>query len=424
MTDNGAEGVLIQSFLCLPGGDVPCAPQKAAFNVSIEPSDTSVRVNCAIEGGMDEGVAAWTAPISLGFNFSGSNKLKLWAPWNRGTLDALLPSDGGYSWWVGEYAFGNSLGSPDFVVAEHFSVINPVSGALHVIGDPGNPPVPRGWLKLDGQGGAKCVTPADCPGQASAMFSYEMLRLLPGVVHTRSFNFVGGAPCYRPGLAWSLLTYPEFWSPVHGAASRFVDGLGSYSSYLGELSDPKWKQMGYQTNWDLSGRYVHYKIDCPRSVDCPTHEQGRRFFPYMGMFLPPMNSSNETWENDKEGTQTRANCSFDSIDKNYAMIQGEGFSTLSYFNVFEYGINVVHGQDRGTVPATLNQANWLNASQYLADNFRPALVTNFACAGGSPCNSKEWIPVEGRSQGSWQGSVVVDPREGARPCLTSPFGPL
>lgn len=132
----------------------------------------------------------------------------------------------------------------------------------------------------------------------------------------------------------------------------------------------------------------------------------------MGMFLPPMDGPTDPWKNDVEGTQTRANCSYNSIDKNYADIQAEGFSTLSYFNVFEYGINVQHGDDRGTVPATLNQENWPNASLYLENNFRPALVTNFVCAGGSPCNSREWAPVEGKSQSSWQGSVVVDPREG------------
>lgn len=257
----GDKGVLIQTFLCLPGGDVPCAAQKAACNLTVSPQATSVRIDMSFEGGMDAGVPPWTSPINLDFNFTDASKLKIWAPWNRNGEDALNPSDGGYSWWDGTYAFGNSFGSPDFIVAEQFSVIDSkAGGAFHIVGDPGNQPVPRGWLYLAGKGGAACTSPSSCPGSAAATFSYEKLRLLPGVVHTRGFDVVASAACYRPGLAWSMVAYPEYWSPVHGAASRFVDGLGSYSSYLGSLADPQWKALGYQTNWDLSGRCVRLNL--------------------------------------------------------------------------------------------------------------------------------------------------------------------
>ena len=70
--------------------------------------------------------------------------------------------------------------------------------------------------------------------------------------------------------------------------------------------------MGYSLNWDLSGR----------------------FFPYAGQFLPPVQPG-EVWLNDGEGTQPRANVSFQSIDEFYGRIQEQGFATLSYFNVFE-----------------------------------------------------------------------------------------
>jgi hypothetical protein len=50
--------------------------------------------------------------------------------------------------------------------------------------------------------------------------------------------------------------------------------------------------------------------------------------------------------------------------------------------------------------------------RYLADNFRPALVTNYACAHGSPCNSARFAVQNDSAQYSWQRSVVVDPRLG------------
>jgi hypothetical protein len=48
----------------------------------------------------------------------------------------------------------------------------------------------------------------------------------------------------------------------------------------------------------------------------------------------------ELWLNDGEGSQPRANCSFETIDDYYGQMQQEGWSGLSYFNLFEYGENV------------------------------------------------------------------------------------
>ena len=216
-----------------------------------------------------------------------------------------------------------------------------------------------------------------------------MLRIAPGIVHRRAFDLVPHRDaCFRPGLAWSVQQYPRFWMPTFAKARQF-DGLGSYSSFLGDLTSPKWKQMAYHVNWDLSGR----------------------FFPYMGMFLPPMSSSSATWQNDPEGTQKHQNVSLDSIDSYYARVQLQGFSTLSYFNVFEFGRDVAPGPWRD-IPPALDERHWQNATQYLMDNFRPALLTNYACSSRVNCDSQSWAPVHEKVQYSWQKSVVVDPRAG------------
>lgn len=60
-----------------------------------------------------------------------------------------------------------------------------------------------------------------------------------------------------------------------------------------------------------------------------------RFFPYAGQFLPPV-AAGELWLNDGEGSQPRANCSFEIIDQYYHQMQREGWAGLSYFNIFEY----------------------------------------------------------------------------------------
>jgi hypothetical protein len=84
-----------------------------------------------------------------------------------------------------------------------------------------------------------------------------------------------------------ILLDGSWWAPTFAGARAQVDGLGSYSSYEGNITAPQWAQMGYKTSWDLSGR----------------------FFPYMGQFLPKMGSSTSAWHNDKEGTQKPANVS-------------------------------------------------------------------------------------------------------------------
>eukprot|EP00041_Stephanoeca_diplocostata_P023244 m.566494 g.566494 ORF g.566494 m.566494 type:complete len:466 (+) comp22252_c0_seq8:963-2360(+) len=290
-----------------------------------------------------------------------------------------------------QYALGAAVSGGDFLVAEHVTVLHPASNtSISLIADPNNEPVPEAWLNLTGTGGGKCTTPTACPGPAGFAISKHMLRLSPSVTHTQSFDIVAHtAACFRPALKWSVDTYAKFWKPLHPGV-RFVDGLGSYSSYLGNLTDPKWKEMGYQTSWDLSGR----------------------FFPYMGMFLPPVPTDDTQWLNDVEGTQKPANCSFRSIDTYYQMAQSESFSTLSYFNVFEYGINVQYSLEKGSASKSLNQLHWENASQYLQDNFQPALVTDYACAYHGPCAAGGWHRRNTSAQGSWQKSVVVDPWEG------------
>ena len=45
-------------------------------------------------------------------------------------------------------------------------------------------------------------------------------------------------------MAFSTSKHSEFWEPQVGRM-KAVEGLGSYSSYLGDLSDPKYKRMGY-----------------------------------------------------------------------------------------------------------------------------------------------------------------------------------
>ena len=57
--------VTIQTIQCLPGTDLPCAPQKAYVNVTLTPAAMSVRVTMAVEGASDAEVPPWTSPVRV-----------------------------------------------------------------------------------------------------------------------------------------------------------------------------------------------------------------------------------------------------------------------------------------------------------------------------------------------------------------------
>lgn len=63
-------------------------------------------------------------------------------------------------------------------------------------------------------------------------------------VWPRLTNICVAGRCWRGGMAFSTSKHSEFWEPQAGRM-KAVEGLGSYSSYLGDLSDPKYKRMGY-----------------------------------------------------------------------------------------------------------------------------------------------------------------------------------
>ena len=149
----------------------------------------------------------------------------------------------------------------------------------------------------------------------------------------------------------------------------------------------------------------------------------------MGQFLPPV-KADEQWENDPEGSQPRANVTYESIGAWYRTMASAGFTDLSYYNVNEYGINVVlpplpppaaspvpapsalPAVDAayiarlfarvapGAGPVTC-PTSWPNASACMDEAFPDAVVRrSWDERGGRVATSAYY---------SWQNAVVVDP---------------
>eukprot|EP00755_Sulcionema_specki_P018205 Sspe_Gene.66321::Locus_39186_Transcript_1_1_Confidence_1.000_Length_2040::g.66321::m.66321 len=322
---------------------------------------TSVKWEVAVMG-----EAGWGKNVTTTLVFLHAERMKLWAPWNVNGEDPLVPSHGMLlSWGSWHYSLGCASCKDNVVVAEHVTVMDDqVSASL--IGSPEG--VYQGYLSTTGHD--KCPTPTSCFGPASFTIGRENLRFPARF----EMDFVPHDTIdVREGLQWSVTQYPSYWNPV-STATASVDGLGSYSWYTGDL-DPSLRKMGYKVDWDLGGK----------------------FFPYMGMFLPPV-GPNDTWWNDPEGTQAHANWSFAQVDAYYRKMAEQGYAALSYFNIFEYGRDVVYSNDPPT-----GKGDWHNASSYLAGFLRDAMLNDSVCLNNRRTHGAPFY--------TWQRAVVMDPQQ-------------
>lgn len=113
----------------------------------------------------------------------------------------------------------------------------------------------------------------------------------PAASYSFSWDIVPHRSDPRDALRWEVSPgspNAAYWRPHGGReAAQRASGLGTYSSYFAVPNATVAEDQGVRVGWDLSGR----------------------FFPYMGMFLPPVESDEEQWHNDPEGTQAPANVS-------------------------------------------------------------------------------------------------------------------
>lgn len=358
----------------------PPSPSLAPVSIVavFSPAPTSVHWEITVLGrGGTSPTGNWTAPISTQVAWTDPNAtaaLQTWAPWDRGsawhsppTIDPLLPSDGHPGFLTGHYRYGSVVGQPkgaDMIVAPQFTVLEAASdSAVSLLLSPEDR-----FLELD------LYTYSGPTPRFS--FNRSLFRLSSAAKYVFSADIIAHEACFRPALAWSIARYPTYWRASSEQAAKRVDGLASYSWYLGDVSAPDYHAMDYAVNWDLSGR----------------------FFPYMSMFLPPVREG-EQWLNDPLGTQARANVTFSSIDAYYERVGAAGFASLSYFNLFEAGQNITCWNSSATPgPAA---ADWKDPTAWLQATVGDALLTH------------HWDPSSGgEHQGcmfTWQQGTVFDP---------------
>lgn len=309
----GAPITITQMWLAAPGSG---APPGAGARVVDTLSTGSAQGPSSIDWAVSiEGLVAapWSLPIvtSASLGAGDVSRLKLWAPWDRGSatnfprtfVDPLQPSDTlPAGWWDGCYRLGNGRGPEgcgDFVGTPLLTLLA------------ADPALDAGVSLLLSPRDAPLDTTLNLRGTAGAWdFTRTHARLALGLRLELHLALAAHEGDWRAGMGWAARSFPEFFEPANPEAFAAVAGTGSYSWWLGNITSPSLGAMGYKTNWDLSGR----------------------FFPYMGMFLPPV-APGAVWLNDPQGTQARANVSFASIDAWYSEMAAAGFTDMSYLCV-------------------------------------------------------------------------------------------
>lgn len=173
---------------------------------------------------------------------------------------------------------------------------------------------------------------------------------------------------WRDGMQWVCNQYPSYFNPVEPIVNQMAGG-GAYSSYEGSFDAEKYRRMSFSFNWKAS-------FD----------------FPFMGMFLPPVKTETEEWKKfSVDGTHETS-----SIQqmRNYSVqFRKQGFYTLSYFNVTEFGNKIVYPYS--TSNGDFQQANDLLYKKFSTAILRP--IPLYPDWNNQPVFS------------NWEGCVVMDP---------------
>jgi hypothetical protein len=170
-------------------------------------------------------------------------------------------------------------------------------------------------------------------------------RMFHRIVNTNCIKFamdiVAHKPDWRCGLDWTSNRYTDYFEPVIKTADEMY-GTGAYSNHDVVFDVEKMKKMALSVNWKAS-------FD----------------FPYMGMFLPPINAD-KTWKS--FGGKV---ASIDEMSNYAKKMKSFGFFVLNYFNVTEFGTKV---EFPAPAKSTKEGEEWKNSNDFMYKNFADAIL--------------------------------------------------
>ncbi len=163
---------------------------------------------------------------------------------------------------------------------------------------------------------------------------------------TFSMDLIGDTDDWRCGLGWMSKRYPDYFDPKNPTALK-LNGTGAYSNSYTNFDVKKMKDMAFTVNWQAS-------FD----------------FPYMGMFLPPVEPGVK-WKRFGGGEM-----SIKAMNDYAGDMKQKGFYVLNYFNVTEFGAKIKYPY----VPRVSGTATdlWKEANDFLYTNLSTAILRDSA----------------------------------------------
>ncbi|MFN8572100.1 MAG: NPCBM/NEW2 domain-containing protein [Gemmatimonadaceae bacterium] len=326
--------------LAVSGGLAPGALQRAPRDgvTTYHPIADGIRWNWEYRSPSQ---SSWTSPVDTVFQVPDPSRMRLWLPWGHGWQweDPLAPrpfEDKTYEYG----AFFNREGGLSLPMA---TILDPVAGVgVSFIQSPDD-------VLLDMQ-----VTTTSA---GEIRFSRAFHRFGGGAAPTQfNVDIVVHEPDVRAALRAIVDRYPKYFNAPNPLAHR-IGGGAAYSGWEGDLPTEKLTAMGFTFNWKAS-------LD----------------FPYMGLFLPPV-ADDVQWnrfagggdgrhtdaDEGRYGQTTIRHMNDYSVD-----MKRRGFHVLNYFNVTEFGTNIVYPPPP---PATTNPAErWRNSNDLLHGQLEGAVL--------------------------------------------------
>ena len=184
----------------------------------------------------------------------------------------------------------------------------------------------------------------DMKTKEDGSISFERLHNRISEESTVSFSLdlVAGQSDWRQSLQWISHRYPDYFNPEIPDALKFA-GTGAYSNMDTSFDTEKMKNMAFSVNWQAS-------FD----------------FPYMGMFLPPINP-NEKWKS-YGGNETSA----EEMNEYAGNMKKRGFYVFNYFNVTEFGTNFKFPQPHES--GLSDSCLWKNCNDFLYERMPGSLL--------------------------------------------------
>lgn len=301
----------------------------------------------------------WTTKIQTNIGYKASESSKIWAPWGDPRIskrsfprDGLLNSEKvtfEQNWTdplIPRSFFNDTLfyGAPYFQYEKPGIAFIPFQWNLLSI-----PMVSILESKADA-GMSIILNPGDdildltmiVQPDGKIIFNRLFNRISDKNILKFSFDIVGHEGDWRGGIRWMSNNYPDYFNPSNPAADRMA-GLGAYSDSDVDFDVSKMNKMDFRVNWRAS-------FD----------------FPYMGMFIPPV-QTNVSWN--RFGGNTT---SVDLMQQYSKKMKDLGFYVLSYFNVTEFGARMKYPLEK---PGISNESDlWKSANDFLSIKLQGALL--------------------------------------------------